>query len=262
MEPGTRKYPSIISSAVTHLRLTRASWATTDLTMVTEAFPNLKSLEAEYEWIKVDGKTKTWPSPRHKITDALLCLSHTLKSLSLTTHRDAIWYIGAGETMMTSPLRLLGKMSRLEDLTTESIWLFSKSPGPMGSVGTPLKLSELLPISLVRLNLVDYWGIPHCSGEHPIYFNGFRHLRNKPYYPDFPNNWTAMQFWGFVLSELVQDLWDESRRFGRYSNLREFTLTSQYLSGHTRATSFAADFRVFFASVGVNFRVVDPSPGY
>lgn len=212
------------------------------------AFPKLKSLRAEFR----DGSARplNFFSPTNEgplVPGALLNVSKTLETLSLTTSPRTYPAIGRWQSKRyPSSLSTLNQMAKLKDLTTECVWLFGSADPAVA-----LQLPHLLPPSLVRLHLIDYWG-----NSDPVEF-----------YPKFPNGWSPLEFYVHVLHALR----DECQMHNR--GLREVTFASKYLNSHAEATApFSSRFqdetettqapmqilKTLFSQVGVNFNIITP----
>lgn len=211
---------------------------------LTTIFPKLVSLEAEYD----DGSRKINDLDT-TVSEALLNVSGTLENLSLTTSPEASW---SDENVLPQLLNL-NRMIALEHLTTESIWLFGR-----GESFTTLQLLDILPGSLVRFHLIDYWGNSNIDA----------------FCPHFPNALSLLGFYDQLFSTLHKNY------STRLHNFRDITLALHFLSSRgTRASSgnttaiadesngqdIRADIRAFshkfqnsFASVGIRFSVVAP----
>lgn len=175
------------------------------------AFPKLKSLRAEFR----DGSASplaffSFPHKHPKIPGALLHVSKTLETLSLTTSPETHpakdrWQFKS----YPSSLSTLNQMTKLKDLTTECIWLFGSTDPVIA-----LQLPHLLPPSLVRLHLIDYWGDSDLA----------------EFYPEFPDGWSVLEFYFHVFQALRNECWMCNR------DLREVTFASNYLTAHAEAT--------------------------
>ncbi|KAG6368436.1 hypothetical protein INS49_002643 [Diaporthe citri] len=147
------------------------------------AFPKLKSLRAEFR----DGPTSfldffSFPHPRPQIPRALLNVSKTLETLSLRTSPETYPAEDRWQSKRyPSSLSTLKQMTKLKDLTTESIWLFGSADPAVA-----LQLPHLLPPSLARLHLTDFWG-----NSDPAEF-----------YPEFPDGWSPLEFYSQVFQAL------------------------------------------------------------
>ncbi|KAL2285381.1 hypothetical protein FJTKL_08300 [Diaporthe vaccinii] len=210
------------------------------------AFPKLRTLRAEFR----DGSASpleifSFPHPRPRIPGALLNVSKTLETLCLTTSPETYPAEGRWESKTyPSSLSTLNQMTKLKDLTTECIWLFGSADPAVA-----LQLPHLLPPSLARLHLIDYWGNSNLA----------------EFYPEFPDGWSVLDFYVHVF----QALRNECQVYNR--DLKEVTFASNYLTSHAEATApFRGRFqdeteitqarlqilKVLFSQVGVIFNVL------
>ncbi|KAH8897675.1 hypothetical protein GQ53DRAFT_837508 [Thozetella sp. PMI_491] len=244
--------PSVTSFLnVKELLLLRAITPFSQTTSLVALFPRLTSLQVEY----ADGSPDPFSSAPG-IFPALLGLSKTLKTLSITTTRPAFQWASSRQVSPEGfdvtgwrdrniPASLIGlaQMTALTHMTTESIWLF----GRRDLTDAP-QLHYILPPSLVHLRLIDYWGsLRRPSGIH------------DPFYPTFPNDWSPSEFYDQVFSRLYENHAHSLPR------LRVVVFASQQLqipalSGIDPIPEYTAEFRQLllrfkelFARVGVKF---------
>lgn len=216
-----------------------------DMAAIVALFPNLVSLCGEFR----DGSAR--PSFDFDLppeaSKALLNVSETLETLSLTTSPDTYPAKGRWVNFESYPssLSTLNQMTKLKDLTTESIWLFgTKDPA------VALQLPHLLPPSLVRLHLIDYWG----------------NYDPAEFYPDFPDSWSPLEFYAHVFGAVCNEC------PVRLPELREVTFTSNCFKSRSQIalsnggqaqqdeTQITEDsmriVRVLFEQVGVRFHLI------
>lgn len=215
-----------------------------DMAAIVALFPNLVSLYAEFR----DGSDR--PPDNFDLppeaSEALLNVSGTLETLSLTTSPET--YPAKGHWVKfesyPSSLSTLNQMTKLKDLTTESIWLFGTEDPAVA-----LQLPHLLPPSLVRLHLVDYWG-ESAPAE---------------FYPEFPDSWTPLEFYTHVFRAVCNEC------SVRLPKLRDVTFTSNCFKSHSQTTlsngGQAQDetqitedsmqiVKLLFEQVGIKFRLI------
>lgn len=217
-------------------------------------FPRLVSLQAEYDDPSI--RPENLPIPGFTISPALLRLADTLEVLSLTTAptTNNRWLrVNDYPHSLTS----LDQMHNLKDFTTESMWIFGRNDPSIA-----LQLPHLLPSSLVRFQLIDFWGTMATSG-----CDDFR-PDPADFYPEFPNHWTAAEFYYHVLMALGNEV------PSRFPDLREVTLVSKHLCEearmcnggggqgrpHTTAGFHASmlSLREFFSDLGITFKLEMP----
>lgn len=234
-----------LTDKVDELWLWRAHQPQDDMAATVALFPNLVSLHAEF----LDGSSR----PPGKLdlppeaSEALLNISGTLETLSLTTSPET--YPAKGHWVCfesyPSSLSTLNQMTKLKNLTTESIWLFGTQDPAVA-----LQLPQLLPPSLVQLHLIDYWG----------------NYNPAEFYPELPNNWTPLEFYTHVFGALCDEC---SVRLPELSEVKftskRFNTSSQSAllnGGHDRQdeTQITGDrlqaVRLSFEQVGVRFRMI------
>lgn len=239
LETGT-----LLTDSVEEVSLLSADQPHDDIAAIVALLPNLVSLYAEFR----DGSSRSGDlhSPP-EASEALLKVSGTLETLSLTTSPET--FPAKGHWVMfesyPSSLATLNQMTKLKDLTTESIWIFGTEDPAVG-----LQLPHLLPPSMVRLHLIDYWG-----NYDPAQF-----------YPEFPNSWTPIEFYVQVFGALCNEC------SALLPGLREVTFTSTCFNSHPRTTlsngcqaqqdetQITEDsmqiVRVLFEQVGIRFRLI------
>lgn len=240
----------LVAENVKELVVLRALEARDDMLDTVRLFPRLVSLQAEYD----DASYR--PVPRinlsFTISSALLRLADTLETLSLTTAPTSYGFwinLKDHPPSMTS----LDQMGKLKDLTTESIWLFGRQ-----DPGIALHLPHLLPSTLVRLRLIDYWGTMGTNEYYP------------DFYPEFPNGWTTAEFYCNVLMTIGGD------NSPHLPDLREVTLVSKRLceeeeaqardsGGHNGQVDLAENseaslskLRRLFRDLGIQFKLEMP----
>ncbi|KAG8156867.1 hypothetical protein KVR01_013280 [Diaporthe batatas] len=188
------QYPNskLVADSVKELVLMRTQGPRDDIMATMLSFPKLVSLQAEYDDASYMFNTTITPALPFTISSALLRLADTLETLSLTTGPTSYGHWSYIEDYPPS-LTSLSQMSKLKDLTTESMWLFGRQ-----DVGIALQIPHLLPPSLVRFRLIDYWGTTHDTPRD-------YQPDSLKYYPDFPNQWTTAEFYSNVLMSLVRD---------------------------------------------------------
>lgn len=249
MWDGFQHYPErkIVAGNVKELVLLRGIHPQDEMLATVMLFPRLISLQAEYDDASI--RPGYMPTPGYTITPALLRLADTLEVLSLTTApstRNHWCHVDDFPHCLTS----LDQMHKLKDFTTESMWIF-------GRVDTSfaLQLPDLLPSSLVRFQLIDYWGTKTTS-------------ESADFYPEFPNQWTAAEFYYHVLMAMGNEV------SSRFPDLREITLVSKHLCeetsmcnggggqgrSHTTIGSRTYMLRLyeFFSDLGVEFKLKVP----
>lgn len=235
---------TLLTDGVHEISLLSADQPQDDMAAIVALFPNLVSLYAEFR----DGSGR--PADLHlspEASEALLKVSGTLETLSLTTSPET--FPAKGHWIMfesyPSSLATLNQMTKLKDLTTESIWIFGTEDPAVG-----LQLPHLLPPSIVRLHLIDYWG----------------NYDPAKFYPEFPNSWTPLEFYVQVFGAVCNEC------STLLPELREVTFTSICFNSHpqttlsngcqaqrdeTRITEDSMQIvRVLFEQVGVRFRLV------
>lgn len=221
-----------------------------DMAAIVAIFPRLVSLWAEFK----DGSARpqlVYHLPP-EASEALLRVSETLETLSLTTTPKTSCRWANGQWIRhesyPSSLSTLNQMAKLKNLTTESIWLF----GTEDPVSVAMQLPHLLPPSLVRLHLIDYWG-----NSDPVKF-----------YPEFSDNWGPLEFYVNIFEALQREC------HLHLSELREVTLASTYLCIHAQAAVSTSEqgqheenaitqalvrlLKLRFAHVGVHFSIISP----
>lgn len=246
---GFQRYPErkILAGNVKELVLLRGIHPQDEMLATVMMLPRLISLQAEYDdpSIRPGGR----PTPGLTITPALLRLAGTLEVLSLTTAPTTgnRWYhVDDYPRCLTS----LDQMHKLKDFTTESMWIFGRIDTRIA-----LQLPELLPSSLVRFQLIDYWGTMTTS-------------ESADFYPEFPNQWTAAEFYYHVLMAMGNEV------SSRFTDLREIMLVSKHLCeeasmcnggggqrrSHTTTGSRASMLRLheFFSDLGIEFKLEMP----
>ncbi|KAK2598851.1 hypothetical protein N8I77_012234 [Diaporthe amygdali] len=192
---------------IEELSLFRGHQPQDDLAAIVALFPKLVSLCAEF----MDGSAR--PPLKHSLppeaSEALLNVSGTLETLSLTTSPET--YPAKGHWVnyesYPSSLSTLNQMAKLKDLTTESIWLFGTEDPAVA-----LQLSHLLPPSLVRLHLIDYWGNSDLA----------------EFYPEFPDGWTPLEFY----NQVFQAVCNECQM--RLPKLRQVTFTTNRFNSQSQ----------------------------
>lgn len=234
-----------LANSVDEVLLLRADQPQDDMAAIVALFPNLVSLNAEF----TDGSNRP-PGNLDlppEASEALLNVSGTLETLSLTTSPET--YPAEGHWVMFESyppsLSTLNQMAKLKDLTTESIWLFGTEDPAVA-----LQLPHLLPMTLVRLHLIDYWG-----NSNPAEF-----------YPEFPDSWTPLEFYTRVFWAVCNEC------SVRLPELREVTFTSNCFNSHSQTTLFNNGqaredetriteeslqiVRLLFEQVGIKFRLI------
>jgi hypothetical protein len=196
---------------VKELALLRTEGPCGDLLATVMAFPRLVSLQAEYDNFSYVRSLHNDPALPSTISSALLRLSDTLETLSMTTRPGPPGSLY--QTVLSYPPYLTGlnQMGRIKDLTTQALWLFGREDANIA-----LQLPHLLPPSLVSLRLIDYWGSAHET-QHYFLPHDCR------YYPVLPNNWSPITFYYNVLMTLVVETTPT------LPDLREVTLVSTQL---------------------------------
>lgn len=234
-----------LTDNVVELSLLRAHHPQDDMAAILALFPNLVSLYAEFR----DGSSRPPDSfdLLPEVSDALLNVSRTLETLSLTTSPET--YPAKGHWVCferyPSSLPKLNQMTKLKNLTTESIWLFGTEDPAVG-----LHLPHRLPLSLVQLHLIDYWG----------------NYDPAEFYPELPNNWTPLGFYTHVFEALCNE------RLERLPDLRKVIFTSKRFNTRSQSalsnvshaqqeqTQITEDsmqaVRLLFEQVGVGFRMI------
>lgn len=234
-----------LTQTVVELSLLRAHQPQDDMAAMLALFPNLISLYAEFRdgSSRPPGKLDLPP----EVSEALLNVSGTLETLSLTTSPET--YPAKGHWVCferyPSSLSKLNQMTKLRNLTTESIWLFGTEDPAVA-----LHLPHLLPPSLVQLHLIDFWG----------------NYDPAEFYPELPNNWTPLEFYSHVFEALCNE------RLERLPDLREVTLTSKCFNTSSQSTLLSGGHdkqdetqitedhmqavRLSFGQVGVRFRMI------
>lgn len=250
-----QRYPErkILAGNVKELVLLRAIHPQDEMLATVMMFPRLVSLQAEYD----DASTRpgSIPIPGFTIAPALLRLADTLEILSLTTAPTYNrWYhVNNYPHCLTS----LDQMHKLKDFTTESMWIFGRHDPSIA-----LQLPHLLPSSLVRFQLIDYWGTMATSGSARFY------PEPADFYPEFPNHWTAAEFYYHVLTAVGNEA------SSRFPDLRDITLVSKRLcedagmcnggggQGRSNVTESSQAsmlrLREFFSDLGINFKLQMP----
>lgn len=235
---------TLLTDCVHEVSLLSADQPQDDMAAIVALFPNLVSLDAEFR----DGSSRAGDlhSPP-EASEALLKVSGTLETLSLTTSPKT--FPAKGHWVMfesyPSSLATLNQMTKLKDLTTESIWIFGTEDPAVG-----LQLPHLLPSSMVRLHLIDYWGNYDAA----------------KFYPEFPNSWTPLEFYVQVFVAVCNEC------SALLPELREVTFTSTYFDSHPQTTlsngcqaqqdetQITEDsmqiVRVLFEQVGIRFRLI------
>lgn len=180
-------YPKPLAENVEDILVFCGDTAQDDMSGIV-AFPKLKSLRAEFR----DGSTSimdifSYAHSPPQIPEVLLNISETLETLSFTKSSETYPAEDRWRSKSYPPsLSTLNQMTKLKDLTTECIWLFGSADPAVA-----LQLPRLLPPSLVRLHLIDYWDASDPAELHP----------------DFPNGWSSLEFYFHVF----QALHDECR---------------------------------------------------
>lgn len=234
-----------LTNSVDEVSLLRAYQPQDDMAAIVALFPNLVSLYAEFR----DGSDRppdNFDLPP-EVSEALLNVSGTLETLSLTTSPETYPAEGHWVKFESYPpsLSTLNQMTKLKDLTTESIWLFGTEDPAVA-----LQLPHLLPMTLVRLHLIDYWG-----NSNPTEF-----------YPEFPDSWNPLEFYTRVFEAVCNEC------SVRLPELREVTFTSNCFTSHSQTTLFNDGqaqedetriteesmqiVRLLFEQVGVRFRLI------
>jgi len=230
---------SVISESVKEVLHFGASRPDNEMMGIVTAFPNLSILKAEFS-----GFPCHFDTFGSKASQALLNISTTLETLSLTTTAEARKYGRRRYWLHNNappwpPLLLTLNQMSLKHLTTESVWLFGRD-NPL----LALQLSDLLPQTLITLRLIDYWGCLYDT------------------YPRLPNNWTPLEYYDHVFRTFYEEC------STRLPSLRQIVIVSNHLlpkvttvasSGGQDQPSqgFLPKFRDLFGSIGVRFFISD-----
>lgn len=207
----------ILAEDVKELVLLRACHPQDEMLATAMLFPRLISLQSEYADASI--RPGNLPVPGFTISPALLRLADTLETLSLTTAptTNNRWF---RVNNYPPSLNSLDQMHKLIDLTTESMWIFGRH-----DLSIALQLPQLLPSSLVRFQLIDYWGTMGPGEACDFY------PEPAEFYPEFPNQWTPSEFYYHVLTAMGNEV------SSRFPNLREVTLVSKHLCEEARMSN-------------------------
>jgi len=225
--------PGVVHGNVKELILRWAYFPQSSLPVIGRVFPNLRRLYAEW------GDESNYTSPNYgspgmgwqsesDISPGLAGLEQTLELLHLTTKPGSSWVEPSFPSVL---FPTLGRMTTLNHLTTETLWLFGKAND------FTLDLESLLPPSLISLHLIDYWGVSEWDSFYPDFFDGsnqfelltkiMRHLHvgcytflsklkairlTSPYFSGFFNRYTQYLSKGDDYRRKVQDFSDNFLR--------------------------------------------------
>ncbi|KAI1418378.1 hypothetical protein F5Y13DRAFT_604 [Hypoxylon sp. FL1857] len=222
--------PTMIAENIKDISIREAK-TPEDISHLTIHFPNLTMLSMEFEDEAVQDP--------HRLSNALLRLRHTLRTLRLTTTPGKSWKSFYSPSLL-SPI--LKNMQALRELTTECIWLFDSLQDP--PVG--LDLGHLLPSSLIDFHLIDYWGV------------------SKPteFYQNSPAGVTPTECRERIFSSLHHGC------STHLSNLRNVEYTPQFsvgydtprddMEGMSGIADFTHRYEQLFMENGVHFSVLTP----
>ncbi|KAK3360437.1 hypothetical protein B0T25DRAFT_130099 [Lasiosphaeria hispida] len=254
---GTMRLPlererngDIVSNTVRELAVFRNFYSDFEFSDLVSAFPKLVSLEAEY----LDGgpsplMTPGWNFARPELSLALLRIADTLETLSLTSGlKSSSGVVLSGG--IPPLLRLLDQMTALKHLTTESIWLFGRMGENTMAPSFPSSEAVNLPSSLVSFHLIDFWGVSVTL--------------LRMFYPKFPSDWTALEFYRHQLQELLVACTSSLSIL----NLRDVKFATRLpqlrhgnaWDGPTDPLQSLIQFRDLFGAAGVRFSVVKRPP--
>jgi hypothetical protein len=125
-------------------------------------------------------------------------------------------------------------MESLRCLRVEAIWLLARQDGLVS-----FQVADLLPLSLVKFHLIDFWGS----------------YNPDKYWPHFSESITPIQFLGKVLDNLHQSCHSST------INLKSVSITSPSLEGRDSQLNgdgerLEKEFRLRFAKSGINLSLL------